>query len=153
LNNAKARHSVHSLPASRIPDTLSVLFALCVIAATAVASPATLEGTYWRLQEMSGQPVSPGSAATLPHIALHHGTSRVAGFGGCNRFFGQYSLSGNDITITPMGGSRGSCGDADELERTFIRTLASATRFRIDGSHLVLILDGTPLLVFEAVAG
>lgn len=153
MNNAKARHSVHTLPASRILDSLTTLFALCVIAAPAVASPATLEGTYWRLREMGGQPVSPGSAATLPHIALHHDTSRVAGFGGCNRFFGQYSLSGNDITITPMGGSRGSCGDADELERTFIRTLASATRFRIDGSHLVLILDGTPLLVFEAVAG
>ena len=111
-----------------------------------------LEGTYWRLARLNGEAVRVAEGTSLPHIALHGDTDRVAGFGGCNRFFGQYSTSGSEISIQPLGGTRASCSGTDAMEQAFIRALAASDRYSLNGGQLTLSGGGRQILVFEAVA-
>lgn len=116
------------------------------------AEPVALTGTYWRLSHLNGEPVALAEGTLLPHIALHADTERVAGFGGCNRFFGRYSATDTGITIQPLGGTRASCPDTDTLEQSFLRALAAIDQYRVSDGQLTLRNVDRPLLVFEAVA-
>jgi heat shock protein HslJ len=128
-----------------------VTLALAVVL-VAAAEPVALTGTYWRLAQLDGEPVAVAEGTPLPHIALHADTERVAGFGGCNRFFGRYSVTDKAISIQPLGGTRVSCPDTDALEQSFLRALAATDQYVVNGGGLTLIGDGREILVFEAVA-
>lgn len=125
---------------------------LLAVATLAAAGPVALEGTYWRLVQLHGDAIAGPAEASPPHIALHAGTNRIAGFGGCNRFFGQYSISAPQISLQPLGGSRASCPDTDALERAFIGALAAVEHYALDGGRLTLSGGGRQILVFDAVA-
>ena len=125
---------------------------MLAVVAGATAAPVALEGTYWRLVQMHGEVIASTGDVSPPHIALHRDTNRIAGFGGCNRFFGQYSTSGQEISLQPLGGSRASCPDTDALERAFIGALASVEHYALVGGQLTLSTGGRQILVFDAVA-
>ena len=134
--------------------SISLAFCLLVLkgfAATADSLP--LEGTYWRLTFLKGSELAAGAEhlAQRPHIALHREANRVAGFGGCNRFFAQYELSEAKISFRILGGGRASCPDSNELEADFFRLLSSATSFEIKEDQLMLNESGELSLRFVAV--
>lgn len=131
---------------------VATTFTLAIQIVAMAAEPVALEGTYWRLAQLNGAVVRIGEGTSLPHIALHADTERVAGFGGCNRFFGHYSTSGPEMSIQPLGGTRTSCSDTDALEQSFIRALATIDRYDLNGGQLTLSVGGRQILVFEAVA-
>ena len=137
----------------RIAGFTTAAVVACTFAFTAVAASGTvpLAGTYWRLARMNGETVQAAAGASLPHIALHAETERVAGFGGCNRFFARYSTADPVISIQPLGGSRASCPDTNDLERAFISALAAVDHYVVSGGQLTLSSDGRAVLVFDAV--
>ncbi|MGR9090346.1 MAG: META domain-containing protein [Gammaproteobacteria bacterium] len=134
---------------SAVAVAVTSLMLACTVAVA--AEPVALEGTYWRLVRLHGEAVRIAEGTSLPHIALHGDTDRVAGFGGCNRFFGQYSTSGQEISIQPLGGTRASCPGTDALERSFIGALAAIDHYVLDGGQLSLSGGGQQILVLEAV--
>lgn len=54
-------------------------------------------------------------------------SGELGGFAGCNRFFGSYQLSGNTISIEPLGITRKACPpQIMSFEISFIEALQSA---------------------------
>jgi heat shock protein HslJ len=63
---------------------------------------------------------------------------RVAGHGGCNRFFGSYQITDGRISIGPLGATRMACPEPDmNLETEFFQALEQARGFSRDGARLV----------------
>ena len=75
---------------------------------------------------------------------------RVAGFDGCNRYFGDFGLeNGHQIVQGPKGATLMACpGGAMELEQAFLRNLDTATRAFLRGERLELENDDGVLLIF-----
>lgn len=68
-------------------------------------------------------------------------TDRVAGSGGCNRFFGSYTaLEEGKITIGPLGGTMMYCPEM-EFETKYLRWLEQVDRFTVDANGLKLIIS------------
>lgn len=63
---------------------------------TKLPFPAGLVDRYWRLTEVMGQAVPPGSPPKEAHLRFHPETARFSGSGGCNTIMGGFELSPPD---------------------------------------------------------
>jgi putative lipoprotein len=118
---------------------------------TPSTSTATLENTYWNLVRLGGEPVTVSAAQREPHLVLHSEDKRVAGFGGCNRMTGSYSLSGQKLSFSQMAGTMMACPDGMQYERAFYDALGKVAGWRIEGETLELFdAAGTSLAQFES---
>lgn len=77
----------------------------------------------------------------------------VAGFAGCNRFFGSYDLTENTIRIGPLGTTRMACPpDVTAFEYSFIEALQSAaTVARADTRIALRNEKGLTTVRFDAI--
>jgi putative lipoprotein len=106
-----------------------------MLAASVSASAEELSGSEWRPTQLA--------ASALPSqsklFVQFKGDGKLAGHGGCNRFFGQYKISGNEISISPIGSTRMACPEPVlDLEMAFFAALESAKTYRRDKINLVL---------------
>ena len=69
--------------------------------------PASLLRRDWQITEIAGKPVAPGSSPTV----TFGDDGKLSGMGSCNRFFGDYSLSGEGLTAGPLGSTKMACED------------------------------------------
>jgi heat shock protein HslJ len=104
-----------------------------------------LAGSEWRPRFMS--------ASELPaetHMLVHSNPDeKITGNGGCNRFFGAYSVSGNTIEIGPLVSTRKGCPGLLHAETAFFATLEAAKSFAQEGDSLLLFdAAGTKLAQF-----
>jgi putative lipoprotein len=98
----------------------------------ALAGP-KLEGTSWMMS-------SAGKRA--PSISFAAG-GKVAGSGGCNRFFGSYRQDGAALSLSPAGTTRMACPpDIMRKEQAFFDMLKGVQSAKLEGATLVL-MDGT----------
>jgi len=88
---------------------------------------AAAAGTDWELIELAGQPAPTGAGGRRATIRFEPDTSRVAGFAGCNRYFGTYTLEGKAIRFGPIGMTRMACAEGMTLENQ-LATALEATR-------------------------
>ena len=128
------------------------LFGLVLALGTAgMTMGVDLAGSEWRPSFMSASDLPAGIAM---HVEFHpDGT--IAGNGGCNRFFGGYSVSGHHIKIGPLASTRKGCPGLIRLETAFFATLQAATSFEQTDTTLILFdAAGTRLAQFvRAEAG
>lgn len=140
---------------------------LCTLAAMAVGGAAALSGctptsgaapkaplatipldTHWRLMELQGQAPIAGHQPTLSWEA----DGRIHGHASCNRYFGEWSGTPQELQIKPLGMTKMACfpDTINQQETAFAQALQQARRLRMDGAQLVLE-DGTgrALLRFE----
>jgi heat shock protein HslJ len=113
-------------------------------------SLAALGDGEWTLVNLDRQPLPQGAR---PPTAVFEGT-RVSGFGGCNRYFGQVvEKSPGVIVVGPLAGTKMACpSPAMEVEDLFLATMSRVTRYSFVGARLVLsAVDGgtTRELMFE----
>ncbi len=121
-----------------------------------VFTPAAMSNTN-RLQNTTWQLVTMGRTkpVTLKPITLMFEKDRIGGSAGCNRFFGNYSLQGNQLQVkSPLGTTRMACpGETMKYESEFLRALAAANRYEITakGELKIQYKDGqkTQVLTFE----
>ena len=88
----------------------------------------TLEGTTWNLESYgpAASPVLPLETMTLVFGA----NNAISGKAVCNSYFSNATISGNTISIEPVGSTEMSCGDAGNLrELAFRKALGSAQTF------------------------
>lgn len=89
-----------------------------------------------------------------PHLVLNGQDGRFAGSGGVNRLMGDYTLTGDVLTLsnaasTMMAGPP----DAMAQEQAILAALPLVRGFRITGNSLTLVDDaGGPVLQAVAVA-
>jgi heat shock protein HslJ len=114
------------------------------LTATGAVAAAQLAGSEWRPTAIGGieVPADPGM------FVRFGGDGKLAGNGGCNRFFGTYKLAGERIEIGKLGATRMACPEpVMERETRFLQALANARRFVRDRIDLSLIDEaGTPVI-------
>jgi heat shock protein HslJ len=127
----------------------SMLLAVAILGCKSAPTPveaAKLEGTNWVL--VSDVPAG-AKPATVTFQADGH---KVSGFTGCNRMFGQYTLSGQTLYFNAMGTTKMACPGAPmEIEKRVLGALTRTRSFTIVGDTLSLRDDDAVLLRFRAV--
>lgn len=107
--------------------------------------------TYWVLTQIEGDAVTVAANQREPSLVLHSAQQRVAGFSGCNRLNGSYSLNGAKLAFGQMLGTMMACTEGMELEKQFLDALPRVATYAITGVHLELKdAAGTVLARFEA---
>ncbi len=118
---------------------------------TAIAdlAQASLTGTSWLAEDIGGRGVIDEAQTTITFEA----EGRVAGSGGCNRYFGAATIKGDAITFGKLGSTMMACVPAlMDQEQRFFKALAATRSYRFDDpGHKLVFLgeDGTPLVRFS----
>lgn len=108
------------------------------------AAVAQLAGSEWRPTEIGEITVTADSEI----FVRFGGDGKLEGHGGCNRFFGSYSLEGDKIEMGPLGATQMACPEpVMETEIQFLQTLQDTRHFVRDQRDLTLSDDSkNPLL-------
>jgi heat shock protein HslJ len=119
-------------------DTATVPLLAVASGTDGVTAGADLAGSEWLPNFMSESDLPAGN-----HISVEFKPGgEISGNGGCNRFFGGYTIAGNTIKIGPIASTRKGCPGILRLETAFFATLEAAKTFQRDGSTLVLFGAG-----------
>jgi heat shock protein HslJ len=115
----------------------------------AAAAQPSLSGTSWLAEDIGGRGVIDNAQTTITFEA----EGRVAGSGGCNRYFGPVTIEGNAIRFGDLGATRMACVPAlMDQEQTFFDALAATRSYRFDDlGHKLEFLgeDGAGLVRFS----
>ena len=98
-----------------------------------------LIGTGWGLEEMDG-----GGVADRVQSTLHFERGdRIAGWGGCNRYFAGLRSHGDTIRIGPIGSTRRICPPVvmDQEDR-FFKALEKARNLSMQDAYLIIDCEG-----------
>jgi heat shock protein HslJ/uncharacterized lipoprotein YbaY len=125
-------------------------------ATCAEQAPATarLHDTYWKLVELTGQPVAPPpDGQREARLTLASQGQRAFGFSGCNNFSGSFEAEGPALRFKPLAGTLRACvGPAAATEAGLFTVLGNTRSHRIEGQQLTLLDENQVLARFVAVA-
>ncbi len=114
----------------------SVLAPLILIACTpeTVAPPPALQGTVWVAEEIDRAPVVDNTQVTIQFMD----EGRIAGRGGCNNYFGGYTLDATAVEIGQIGATKMACdGPVMQQEDKFFTLLAQIKGYAISGDGVL----------------
>jgi ABC-type amino acid transport substrate-binding protein/heat shock protein HslJ len=99
-----------------------------------------LVGVNWTLANMNmNQLLPPGLVIT----AVFDDNGRVNGSSGCNTYNGNYSASGNNLTVGPLATTGISCDETTmQIEQQFLSLFQSAATYNISANGLVVFNGG-----------
>ncbi len=107
--------------------------AAALLIMTTPSNAQSLAGSEWRLIELTGTILDGGNPLSVRFGA----NGKLAGNGGCNRFFGNYKIEGTNLSIGPLASTRRACApEVMELEHKFLKALEATRSF-----HRVAIAD------------
>jgi len=111
-----------------------ILGLLLAVGTAGMTMGTELSGADWHPIYLSASELPAGSDMVVQFTP----DGKISGYGGCNQFFGAYSLSGNHIEIGPVASTRKGCPGIIEVESAFFATLRAANSFTQEGDTLVL---------------
>ena len=120
----------------------------------AAAEEVKITDTYWKLVTLEGKDIEDAeNPHDQPHFMLNSKDQQVTGNGGCNGFFGSYTLAeGNRIKFDKIGSTKRMCADTVVNENEFMQVLGQTDSYRIQDDMLELYIGHrAPLAVFEAI--
>jgi uncharacterized lipoprotein YbaY/heat shock protein HslJ len=98
-----------------------------------------LAGTEWVLETLAGEAFADD---VRPTIAFDAG-GRVAGSGGCNRYFGSYAVEGDAIVVGHLGATQMACAfEVMTQEDRFLDALGRVDHARLHEGRLLLCFGG-----------
>jgi putative lipoprotein len=114
----------------------------------------SLTDTYWKLLEVSGQPVAVAEQMREPQLVLNSQDGRFAGSGGVNRLMGGYALDGASLTFSQVASTMmAGPPEAMAQEQAIVAALGNVRGYAISGDQLTLVdAAGQPVLKAVAVA-
>jgi heat shock protein HslJ len=124
-------------------------------ATTPLTDPA-LNGT-WNLK---GAMVGGGTEPRITNVQItitFNNDGTLTGFGGCNNYFGSYTLTGQTskfgktITIGGLGSTQMYCAETSDLELTYLNLLRSSMAYSITNDKLLLTTDDRNQLSYDKV--
>ena len=118
-------------------------------AKSSIPTAEDLSATAWR-------PSHIGEMTLADDVELYvqfEADGELAGFAGCNRFFGSYELTESTIKIGPLGSTRMACPpDITAFEISFIEALQSAATVARADTRIALRNDmGLTTVRFDAI--
>ena len=84
-------------------------------------------------------------------LLLNSETMRATGYGGCNSFFADYTLEGNQLSIGLIGSTKRLCMENSE-ESGYFKKLGQVNTFSLEGSTLNLFGEQGLLLQLTPVS-
>ena len=137
--------------------TVALVQAACLAvpataATTTTQSTLALENTQWRLVSLvDGLEVATEVGRDTPHVLLSSSQERMTGYGGCNRFGGEYGLDSPALTFGPLISTRMVCSSGMETEQALKQALSDTRSWRVvEGRLAFLDSDGVVVALFEA---
>ncbi|MGI9042991.1 MAG: META domain-containing protein [Gemmatimonadaceae bacterium] len=109
-----------------------------------------LTNTDWVLVAL-GERTSPAGAGGRPvTLRIETGSTAVAaGFAGCNRYTGAYTIRGDSITFGPSASTKMACAEGMDLEQGYLTTLPQIVRYSVADSTLTFFGQSGPLATFR----
>jgi heat shock protein HslJ len=141
-------------PGTTVPTTMPVFTS---VSTSPVTDPA-LAGT-WYLNAMTG----PGGSNPIQTIgvqinAIFTSQGSLSGYGGCNDYSTQYTLTGEDlpngkgIAIGPIITTLKYCEGSSNTEGTYLQILQNATSYSASANQLSITSRTGSILLFEKTA-
>ena len=97
-------------------------------------------GTDWVLEEIDGDAVVDRVQSTL----RFQGNDRIAGWGGCNRYFANFRSGRNFFKVGSIGSTRRICPPVVmQQEERFFNALQKSRSIRMEGDQLVIDSEAT----------
>ena len=120
----------------------AIMVSLVALAACASggSSGGEITGKIWVLDSLNGSPLEPGTGITAEFTT----DGKVSGSAGCNRYSGQYTVSGSSIQFTaPMASTMMACPEpVMAQENAYFQALAAAKTYAVKGDQLTLSDSG-----------
>ncbi|HLP38904.1 META domain-containing protein [Lacibacter sp.] len=106
----------------------------------------------WYLSEVNGKPVR-SEGGRSAHLLFSPGqVNTVAGFTGCNRLSGTFTLNGNhEIKFSPLAVTKMACLNDDKTESLFLPAISETNRWQIENNVLKFFNGQTVVATFTAV--
>ena len=109
-----------------------------------------LEGTGWKLQEVTGPNPAMMQGLTRP-ATLRLESGRLSGYSGCNNFSGGYRIEGDRLIVGPVASTQMACPEPGaSVERAFQAALAGTLQYSIAEDALTLTAASGATLRFGA---
>ena len=108
-----------------------------------------LLGHPWKLVALNGKPPDP-KPPMVPEFTLIEDGSRIAGFTGCNRFMGTFSLGDDKISFnSDFAMTRKACVKMGNVESEFVKALQSVDSWKITDGTLEFYHQKAIVLSFQ----
>ena len=119
---------------------------------TTAAAAANIRDTRWNLVALGDKAIAPADTQrATPHIILAPDSKQVSGSGGCNRMFGVYELSGDNLRFSGVGATKMACKGNMQTETQFLGSLLHVKTWKVVGQQLELSdSTGAVLARFDA---
>ena len=131
---------------------LLALAAACTQPQRSELSPAAFRtavaGTDWELHELNGAMAPVGAGGRRATIRFEADTARVAGFAGCNRYFGSYLLDSGVLRFSGIGMTKMACMQGMSLEQQFANALEATRGYTVADRELILLGQSGPVAKF-----
>ncbi|MGI9330318.1 MAG: META domain-containing protein [Gammaproteobacteria bacterium] len=130
---------------------IPLLACLLISCASEPEAPTSLSlaGTQWLAEDIGGRGVMDMAQSTVRFDQ----EGRAAGNGGCNRYFGEYTLVDSSLRFGTIGSTRMACPEAlMNQEQDFFAALEATRSYRLDAlTDLLFFIDekGTDVLRFS----
>lgn len=99
---------------------------------------ADLQHHNWQLVSIDGNAITPQERHSLPNLEIGENMT-TNGNAGCNNFFGQGELKGNQFRVQQMGMTMKMCSeDAMQTEQLFSKTLSDWSDMTLTKEQLTL---------------
>lgn len=111
----------------------------------AVQDVTSLRGTSWIVDDLAGRGVLDRAEPTV----LFGEDGQISGRGGCNNYFGTYTLEEDQLSVGPIGATRMLCADAQMDQERFLFAALEATQrvgFQNDGRLVIETAEGNIVL-------
>ncbi len=113
-----------------------------------------LQGVRWVLVSYVNAAGETVTALVDSEVTAEFGPDgRVAGSGGCNRYFASYTVDGGNLAIGQAGSTMMACEPMElmQQEAQFLATLGSAATWQVEGDMLTISdAAGAPIATFQA---
>jgi putative lipoprotein len=110
---------------------------------------AAASGGEWELTELAGQPAPTGAGGRRATLRVEPDTARVAGFGGCNRYFGTYTVEGTALRFGPIGMTMMACAEGMGLEKQLGAAFEATRSYTLNANQLTFLGSNGPVARFE----
>ena len=102
--------------------------------------PADIVQTQWVLEYFSNEDKSAGHDVTSDRITIKfEADGTLAGSGGCNNYFGSYTVSGQQMTISKVGSTQKACEQAVmDKETLYLQQLSTVNAYNVNNFKLEL---------------
>ena len=106
-----------------------------------------LMGKEWKLEYLKTPGVQFLPDEKVPVLRFGE-DGKIGGYGGCNNYFGGYTIAGRTIKAGELGSTKMYCEESMELESTYLKVLSMELRALFSDKKLILTADGGNQMIF-----